>query len=146
MNRGRATQDDDMEFLILAVIIGASFGLGYGARELVSRQRRHRHRHRLRDWPGEAVPRPNPELQNPEPDRRPVEPAGDFAIDLDRLQIAANDDRAGRDQRSRDGRRVDPGIRRNELDVAVRDLLVELNRLSSHEDASPGPANFQRSG
>jgi hypothetical protein len=146
MNRGRATQDDDMEFLILAVIIGASFGLGYGARELVSRQRRHRRKHSRRDWPGEAVPRPNPELPNPKPDRRPLEPAGDFAIDLDRLQIAANDDRAGRDQRSQDGRRVDPGIRRDELDVAARDLLAELNRLSSHEGASPGPANFQRSG
>ena len=135
-----------MEFLILAAIIGASFGLGYGARELVSRQRRHRRKHRLPDWPGEAVPRPKPELQNPKPDRRPVEPAGDFAIDLDRLQIAANDDRAGRDQRSQDGQRVDPGIRRDELDVAVQDLLVELNRLSSHEGASARPANFQRLG
>jgi hypothetical protein len=135
-----------MEFLILAAIIGASFGLGYGVRELVSRQRRHRHRYRPPVWPGEAVPRPNPELQNPKPERRPVEPAGDFAIDLDRLQIAANDDRAGRDQRSQDGQRVDPGIRRDELDVAVQDLLVELNRLSSHEGASPRPANFQRLG
>ena len=137
-----------MEFLILAAIIGASFGLGYGVRELVSRQRRHRHRHRHRPpvWPGEAVPRPNPELQNPKPERRPVEPAGDFAIDLDRLQLAANDDRAGRDQRSQDGQRVDPGIRRDELDVAVQDLLVELNRLSSPEGASPRPADFQRLG
>jgi hypothetical protein len=135
-----------MEFLILAVIIGASFGLGYGARELVSRQRRYRQRHGLGGWPGEAVPRPQPELQNPKPDRRPVEPAGDFAIDLDRLQIAANDDRAGRDQRSQDGPRVDPGIRRDELDVAVQDLLVELNRLSSPEGALPRPANFQRLG
>ena len=135
-----------MEFLILAAIIGTSFGLGYGARELVSRQRRHRHKHGLRDWPDEAVPRPKPDLQNPKPDRRPVEPAGDFAIDLDRLQIAANDDRTGRDQRSRDGQRVDPGIRRDELEVAVQDLLVELNRLSSHEGASPRPANFQRLG
>jgi hypothetical protein len=133
-----------MEFLILAAIIGASFGLGYGVRELVSRQRRHRHRPSV--WPGEAVPRPKPDLQNPKPERRPVEPAGDFAIDLDRLQIAANDDRAGRDQRSQDGQRVDPGIRRDELDVAVQDLLVELNRLSSHEGASPRPANFQRLG
>jgi hypothetical protein len=133
-----------MEFLILAAIIGVSFGLGYGARELVSRQRRHRHRPSV--WPGEAVPRPKPDLQNPKPERRPVEPAGDFAIDLDRLQIAANDDRAGRDQRSQDGQRVDPGIRRDELDVAVQDLLVELNRLSSHEGASPRPANFQRLG
>jgi hypothetical protein len=135
-----------MEFLILAAIIGASFGLGYGARELVSRQRRHRHKLRLRDWPDEAVPRPKPDLQNPKPDRRPVEPAGDFAIDLDRLQIAANDDRTGRDQRSRDRQRVDPAIRRDELDGAVQDLLVELNRLSSHEGASPRPANFQRLG
>ncbi len=133
-----------MEFLILAAIIGASFGLGYGARELVSRQRRHRHR--LRDWPGEVVPRPKPELRNPKPDRRPVEPAGDFAIDLDRLQLAANDDRTGRDQRSQGGQRVDPGIRRDELDIAVQDLLVELNRLASHEGASPRPANFQRLG
>jgi hypothetical protein len=148
MNRGRATQDDVMEFLILAAIIGMSFGLGYGVRELVSRQRRHRrrHRHSRRDWPGEAVPSPNPELPNPKPDRRPVEPAGEFAIDLDRLQIAANDDRAGRDQRSQDGRRVDPEIRRDELDVAARDLLAELNRLSSDEGASPRPANFQRLG
>ena len=135
-----------MEFLILAAIIGASFGLGYGARELVSRQRRHRRRHGLPDWPSEAVPRPKPELQNPKPDRRPVEPAGDFAIDLDRLQLAANDDRGGRDQRSQGGQRVDPGIRRGELDIAVQDLLVELNRLSSHEGASPRPANFQRLG
>ena len=135
-----------LDFLILAAIIGASFGLGYGARELVSRQRRHRRKHSRRNWPDEAVPRPNPELQNPEPDRRPLEPAGDFAIDLDRLQIAANDDRAGRDQRSQDGQRVDPGIRRDELDVAVQDLLVELNRLSSPEGASPRPANFQRLG
>jgi hypothetical protein len=129
-----------MEFLILAAIIGASFGLGYGARELVSRQRRYRRRHGLRGWPGEAVP--GPDLHNPEPDRQPVEPAGDFAIDLDRLQIAANDDRTGRNQRAR----VDPGIRRDELEGAVQDLLVELNRLSSGEGASPRPANLQRSG
>ncbi len=135
-----------MEFLILAAIIGASFGLGYGARELVSRQRRYRRKHRLQDWPGEAVPRPKPELQDPKPDRRPVEPAADVAIDLDHLQIAANDDRAGRDRRSQDGQRVDPGIRRDELDVAVRDLLVELNRLASGEGASSRPANLQRSG
>jgi hypothetical protein len=145
MNRGGATQDDDMEFLILAAIIGASFGLGYGVRELVSRQRRYRRKHGLRGWPGEAVPGPTPELQNPKPDRLPVEPAGDF-IDLDRLQIAANDDRAGREQRSRDGRRVDPGILRDELDVAVQDLLVELNRLSSQEGGSSRPAHLQRSG
>ena len=135
-----------MEFLILAAIIGASFGLGYGARELVSRQRRYRQRHGLRDWPGEAVPRPKPDLHNPKPDRRPVEPAGDFAIDLDRLQIAANDDRTGRNRRSQDRQRVDPGIRRDELEGAVQDLLVELNRLASHDDASPRPVHFQRSG
>jgi hypothetical protein len=144
MNPGRATQDDDMEFLILAAIIAASFGLGYGTRELVSRQRRHRHRRRLgvQEWPGEAIPRPKPELQHP----KPVEPAGDVAIDLDRLQTAANDDRAGRHRRSQGGQRVDPEIRRDELDVAVRDLLVELNRLSSPEGASAHPAHLQRSG
>lgn len=121
-----------MEFLILAAIIGASFGLGYGTRELVSRQRRYRRRLGLQEWPGEAVPRPKPALQIP----KPVEPPADVAIDLDRLQTAANDDRAGRHRRSQGGQRVDPGIRRDELDLAVQDLLVELNRLSSPEAAS----------
>lgn len=133
-----------MDLLILAAIIGVSFGLGYGARELVSRQRRHRRR--ILDWPGEVVAGPSPELENLSPALRSAEPAGDFAIDLDRLQIAANDDRAGRHQHPPRGPRVNAEIRRDELDVAVRDLLVELNRLSSHESAPPRTANAERAG
>ena len=130
-----------LDLLILAVIIGASFGFGYGARELVSRQRRRR---RFRDWPGgEVAAGPSPELENPSPALRDGEPAASVAIDLDRLQIAANDDRANRQQRLP---RAQPPIRRDELDVAVRDLLVELNRLSSHEGAAPRAANVGRLG
>ena len=143
---GRAMRDDDMlDLLILAAIIGGSFGLGYGTRELVSRQRRHRYR--LRDWHGEVAAGPSPQLENPSPALRPAEPAGDFAIDLDRLQITANDDRANRHhQRSSRGPRVNAQIRRDELDVAVRDLLVELDRLSSHDVAPPRTANAERAG
>jgi hypothetical protein len=131
-----------LDLLILVAIIGMSFGLGYGARELVSRQRRHRRR--VRDWPGEVVAGPSPELENPSPALRPSEPAGDFAIDLDGLQLAANDDRAGRHPRLPRAQNIHPAIRRDELDVAVRDLLVELNRLSSHEAAPPRAANGER--
>ena len=133
-----------LDLLILVAIIGASFGLGYGARELVSRQRRHRRR--VRDWPGEVVAGPTPELENPGPALWRGEPAEDFAIDLDRLQLAANDDRVGRHPRLPRGQPVNPAIRRDELDVAVRDLLVELNRLSSPEGAPLRQANVKRLG
>jgi hypothetical protein len=146
-------RDDDMlEFLILAAIVGIGFGLGYGVRGLISRRRRHRHR----DWPSAWSTRPdpkpvnpkpaNPELANLKPDSRPAEPMRDVAINLDRLLVAANDDRAGRQQ----PRRAEPPIaqeeRRDEYDVAVRDLLVELNRRSSHEQTRPRRGNVERLG
>jgi hypothetical protein len=144
--------DDDMlDFLILAAIVGIGFGLGYGVRDLISRRRRHRHR----GWPSTWSTRPDPKPANPKsanplanlkPDSRPAESAPDVAINLDRLLVAANDDRAGRQQ----PRRAEPPIaqeeRRDEYDVAVRDLLVELNRRSSHEQTPPRRANVERLG
>ena len=133
-------------FLILAAIVGIGFGAGYGVRDVVSRRRRHGHR----DWPGEWSPRSDPRPANPKPpnlkpDPRPAEPIGDVAINLDRLLVAANDDRAARQQ----PRRVEPTNvqenRQDEYDVAVRDLLVELNRRSSHE-RTPPHANVERVG
>jgi hypothetical protein len=146
-------RDDDMlDFLILAAIVGIGFGLGYGVRDVISRRRRHGHR----DWPGAWSTRPdpkpanpksaNPKLANLKPDPRPAEPARDVAINLDRLLVAANDDRAGRQQ----PRRAEPPDtqenRRDEYDVAVRDLLVELNRRSSHEQTRLRRANVEHLG
>src|SRR5438128_2009096 len=72
-------RDDDMlDLLILVAIIGASFGLGYGARERVSRRRRQRRR--VRDCPGEVVAGPSPELEDPGRALRPAEAARDFAM------------------------------------------------------------------
>jgi hypothetical protein len=146
-------RDDDMlGFLILAAIVGIGFGAGYGVRDLISRRRRHRHR----DWLGEWSPRPDPSRANPKPanpnppnlkrEPRPAEPIGDVAIDLDRLLVAVNDDRAGRQQPRR---AVPPSAqenRRDEYDVAVRNLLVELSRRSSHEQALTRRANVERQG
>src|SRR6266702_3379995 len=140
--------DDDMlAFFILAATVGIGFGAGYSVRDLISRRRRHRHR----EWPGAWSPRPDPGPANPKPpnlmrDPRPAEPIGDVAINLDRLLVAANDDRASRQQPRR---AVPPSTqekRRDEYDVAVRDLLVELNRRSSHEQAPPRHANVERLG
>jgi hypothetical protein len=147
-------RDDDMlEFLILAAIVGIGFGLGYGVRDLISRRRRHRHR----DWPSAWSTRPdpkpanpksaNPELANLKPDSRPAEPTRDVAINLDRLLVAANDDRAGRPQQPRRAELLNTQEnRRDEYDLAVRDLLVELNRRSSHEQTRPRRANVERLG
>ena len=129
-------------FLILAAIVGIGFGAGYGVRELISR--------RHRDWPGAWSPRPDPSQANPKltdlkREPWPAEPIGDVAINLDRLLVAANDDRAGRQQPRRP---VPPSAQENrqdEYDVAVRDLLVELNRRSSHEQR-PRRANIERLG
>jgi hypothetical protein len=135
-------RDDDMlDLLILVAIVGFGFGLGYGVRELISRRRRQRHRARL----GDRSLGPN--AADPNPDERPAQPASDVAINLDRLLAAANDDRTSRQQ----PRRPEPPIvqedRRDEDDdIAVRDLLVELNRLSSDEQTPPRGANFERLG
>ena len=87
-----------------------------------------------------------PNAASPKPDVRPAEPASDVSINLDRLLAAANDDRAGRQQ----PRRPEPPNvqenRRDDDDVAVRALLVELNRLSTHEQAPPHRANFENLG
>ena len=136
-----------MGFLILAAMVGIGFGVGYGVRDVISRRRRRRHR----EWPGVWSPRPEPGPANPKPpnlkrEPGPAEPIGDVAINLDRLLVAANDDRAGRQQPRR---AVPPGVqekRRDEYDVAVRDLLVELNRRSSLEQALPQRANVERRG
>jgi hypothetical protein len=139
-------RDDDMlGFLILAAMVGIGFGVGYGVRDVISRRRRHRR------WPGEWSPLPDPGPAKPKPtnlkpDPRPAEPIGDVAINLDRLLVAANDDRAARQQ----PRRAEPPNtlenRQDEYDVAVRDLLVELNRRSSHERTPPRRANVERLG
>jgi hypothetical protein len=132
-------RDDDMlDLLILFAIVGFGFGLGYGVRELISRRRRQRHRFGDRSL--------GPNAASPKPDVRPAEPASDVSINLDRLLAAANDDRAGRQQ----PRRPEPPNvqenRRDDDDVAVRALLVELNRLSTHEQAPPDRANFENLG
>jgi hypothetical protein len=142
------------DFLILAALIGIGFGLGYGVRELISRQRRHRHRRW--DWPDDgtlrpdtkpANPKPNTGLVDLKPDNLPAEPAGGFAIHLDRLLIAANDDRTGRDRRRREGgQRVSQNKPRDEFDGTVRDLLGELNRRSVREGASARRADVGRRG
>lgn len=139
-----------LDFLILAAIVGIGFGAGYGVRDLISRRRRQRHR----DWPGSWSPRPDPSPANSKPTNikpaklkpevRSPEPARDVAINLDRLLVAANDDRAGRQQPQWI---VPPSAqenRRDEYDVAVRDLLVELNRRLSREQALPRRANVER--
>ena len=134
-----------MDFLILAAAVGIGFGAGYGVRDVISRRRRRR---RHRDWPGEWSHPLDPGLANLKPpnlkrDSQPTEPIGDVAINLDRLLAAVNDDRATRQQPA-----VPSGAqesRRDQYDVAVRDLLVELNRRSSHEQWSRH-ANVERLG
>jgi len=124
---GSGMWDDEMrELLIIAVLFGIGFALGYGVRDQSSRRRRHRHRY------GDASPRPKPpqlkiELQ------AGADKSRHYAMDLDRLMIAANNGFADR-RRPRGAqiaRQKDP---HDEFDVAVRDLLSELNQRSS---ASP---------
>ena len=128
-----------LDILLLIALIGTGFGLGYGVRELISRRRRHRYR--FRDRPGDGEPDPDAEPANPKPAHpRPAnpaaEPAGDFAIHLDRLLTAANDDRTGRGQRLQrlGGQRVSPNRPRDEFEGAVQDLLGELNRRASRAE------------
>jgi hypothetical protein len=106
-----------LAFLILAVSFGLGFASGYGVRDLISRRRRHRHRH------GGVSPRPAPEPQ--------TTPAGDLAINLDGLLVAANDDAAGARRRQQRERSVERSEKPDDFDGAVRDLLSELNRRSS---------------
>jgi hypothetical protein len=106
-----------LALLIIATLFGIGFALGYGVRDGISRRRRHRHRHRHAD----VSPR---ELQA-------SETAQHFVMDLDRLLVAANDDLARRRQRPHGGQIVEQTDPPDNFDVAVRDLLVELNRRSS---------------
>jgi hypothetical protein len=131
-----------LDLLILAAIVGFGFGLGYGVRDLISRRRRRRDRGGAGNWSH----RPNPRPANLERERLPSEPARDFAINLDCLVVAANDDRAGRQQARRAGAPIAQENRQDDYDVAVRNLLVELNRRSSHVQTAPRRANAERLG
>ena len=106
-----------LAFLILAVTFGLGFASGYRVRDLISRRRRHRHRR------GGVSPRPAPEPQ--------TAPAGDLAINLDGLLLAANDDVADARRRQQHERSVERSEKPDDFDGAVRDLLSELNRRSS---------------
>ena len=112
-----------LAFLIVAVTFGLGIASGYGVLGLISR--RHRHRHRR----GGVSPRPAPEPQ--------TAPAGDLAINLDGLLLAANDDVADARRRQQRERSVERSEKPDDFDGAVRDLLSELNRRSSQ---SPEPA------
>jgi hypothetical protein len=117
-----------LALLIIAVVFGIGFGLGYGVRDKISR-RRHRHRHRRSDVSPHPKPPPARELQD-------ADTAAHFAMDLDRLLVAANDDLARRRQRPHGGQIVEQRDPPENFDVAVRDLLAELNRRSSQPSAS----------
>jgi hypothetical protein len=112
-----------LAYLILAVTFGLGIASGYGVRDLISRRRRHRHRR------GGVPPRPAPESQ--------TTPAGDLAINLDDLLVAANDDVAGGRRRQQREQGVERSEQPDDFDGAVRDLLSELNRRSSQP---PEPA------
>lgn len=112
-------RDDYMlDFLNLAALVGISFGVGYGVRDLISRRRRHRRR--LHVWPGDWSSRPNSGPVDSKPDKQPTEPARDIAINLDH-------DSAGRRRRN-GGQTVQQRDQRDDLDIALRDLLGELSR------------------
>jgi len=102
-----------LAFLILAVTFGLGFASGYRVRDLISRRRRHRHRR--------GGPAPEPQTA----------PAGDLAINLDGLLLAANDDVADARRRQQHERSVERSEKPDDFDGAVRDLLSELNRRSS---------------
>jgi hypothetical protein len=110
-----------LAYLILAVTFGLGIASGYGVRDLISRRRRHRHRR--------VSPRPAPEPQ--------TTPAGDLAINLDGLLVAANDDVASARRRRQREQGVERSEQPDDFDGAVRDLLSELNRRSSQP---PEPA------
>lgn len=112
-----------LAFLIVAVTFGLGIASGYGVRDLISRRRRHRNRR------GGVSPRPAPEPQ--------TTPAGDLAINLDDLLVAANDDVAGGRRRQQREQGVERSEQPDDFDGAVRDLLSELNRRSSQP---PEPA------
>jgi hypothetical protein len=116
-----------LAFLILAVTFGLGFASGYGVRDLISSRRRHRHRR------GGVSPRPAPEPQ--------TAPAGDLAINLDGLLLAANDDVADARRRQQRERSVKRSEKPDDFDGAVGDLLSELNRRSSQP---PEPARRVR--
>jgi hypothetical protein len=116
-----------LALLIIAVVFGIGFGLGYGVRDRISRRR---HRHRRSDVsPHPKPPQPGRELQD-------ADTAAHFTMDLDRLLVAANDDLARRRQRPHGGQIVEQRDPPENFDVAVRDLLAELNRRSSQPSAS----------
>ena len=100
-------------FLIVAVTLGLGVASGYGVRELISRRRRYRRRH------GGRSPQPQ------------AAPAGDLAINLDRLLVAANDDAAAARRRRQRAAGVEGSEGPDEFDGAVRDLLSGVNRRSS---------------
>jgi hypothetical protein len=121
-------RDDKMlVLLIIAALFGIGFALGYGVRDLKSRRGRHRH------WHSDESRRPKPRLDRPatDPAARPL------IMDVDRLLIAANDELARHRQPPQGGQIVEQKDQQDDFDVAVRDLLVELNRRSSQR---PAPA------
>ena len=110
--------------LIILIAFGLGLGTGYGWREMISRRRRRLARGEL----AEAAP---PRREPLPPRREPLgaATAGDDAINLERLLVAANDDHsARRRQQPRTGLEGDQPMQSEEFDGAVRDLLGELNR------------------
>jgi len=100
--------------LILAVTVGLGFASGYGLRDLISRRRRRRGGM----W-SRAASKPQ------------TTPAGDLAINLDGLLVAANGHAAGPRPRQQHQRGDERSEQPDDFDGAVRDLLSELNRRSS---------------
>jgi hypothetical protein len=114
-----------LALLIIVALFGIGFALGYGVRDLKSRRGRHRH------WRSDESPRPKPRL-----DRPATDPAAQpLVMDLERPRVAVNDELAR--QPPQGGQIVEQKDAQDEFDVAVRDLLVELNRRSSQP---PAPA------
>lgn len=103
-----------LALLIILIFFGLGLGTGYGWREMISRRRRRLARGEL---PEAAVQR-----------RKPLA-AGNEAINLERLLVAANDDHSARRRPQPSTRQQgDQPVQPEEFDGAVRDLLGELNR------------------
>jgi hypothetical protein len=106
-----------LAFLIIAALFGIGFGLGYGIRDLISRRRHSRLQH------SDLFAR-----QTPERDKQAEDAARVFVESLNRV-LGAADDRIARHQHPPGRQRVDRG---DDLEIAVRDLLVQFSRRTSH--------------
>ena len=115
-------------FLILLIAVGIGFAAGYGVRAEISRRRRRAARGDSSSAPSE----PNEAVVAGGAER-------DYAINLERLLVAANDDFNGRrrQQQPQGGQPVDHSAESEEFDGAVRDLLGELNRRPPGASATP---------